>query len=64
MGEWDHIENGLWVKCITTIKAVSGIQWGKAKIRLLEGGRLHKNFFFLKNDRYDWDKEEERNPME
>jgi hypothetical protein len=22
-GEWDHTENGLWVKCITTIRATS-----------------------------------------
>jgi len=36
-GGWDHIENGLWLKCITMIKATSGIQWGKAQIRVLEG---------------------------
>jgi hypothetical protein len=44
-GGWDHIENGLWVKCITTIRVTSGIQWGKAQIRVLEGGRVHENFF-------------------
>jgi hypothetical protein len=42
MGGWDHIENGLWVKCITMIRAMSSIQWGKAQIRLLEGGRVHE----------------------
>jgi hypothetical protein len=50
------------VKCITTIRAMKGIHWGKAQIRVLEGGRVHKNFFLLKNDRYDCDKGEERNP--
>jgi hypothetical protein len=41
-GRWDHTENGLCMKCITTIRATSGIQWGKAEIRVLEGGRVHK----------------------
>jgi hypothetical protein len=36
-GTWDHTKNGLWVKCITTIRATSGIQWGKSQIRVLEG---------------------------
>jgi hypothetical protein len=51
------------VKYITKIRAVRGIQWGKSQIRVLEGGRVHAIFFLLKNDRYDCDKGEERNPM-
>jgi hypothetical protein len=39
---WDHIENGFWEKCITTIREMKGIQWGKAQIRVLEGSRVHK----------------------
>jgi hypothetical protein len=39
---WDHTENGLWVKCITTIRVMRGIQWGKAQIRVLEGGWVHE----------------------
>jgi hypothetical protein len=50
------------VNCITTIKEMSGIQWGKAQIRVLEGGRVHKKKYLLKNDRYDCDKGEETNP--
>jgi hypothetical protein len=50
--------NGLWVKGIMTIRAMRGIQWGKAQIRVL--GPREKNL--LKNDRYDCDKGEERNP--
>jgi hypothetical protein len=44
----------------------NGIQWGKSEIRVLEGGRVHTILFFflLKNDRYDCNKGEERNPME
>jgi hypothetical protein len=45
------------------IRVKSGIQWGKTQIRVLEWGRFHENLFFLKNDRYDYDKGEERNPM-
>jgi hypothetical protein len=52
-GRWDHIENGLWVKCITTIRAKSGIQWGKSQIRVLEGVQVHNKKQLLKNDRYD-----------
>jgi hypothetical protein len=64
-GGWDHTESGLWVTCITMIRVTSRIQWGKAQIRVLEGGRLHKkHFFFLKNYRYDCDKGEERNLTE
>jgi hypothetical protein len=60
---WDHTKYGLWVKCITMIRATRGIQWGKAQIRVLEGGWVHAICFLLKNDRYDYDKGEERNPM-
>jgi hypothetical protein len=42
----------------------NGIQWYKDEIRVLEGGRVHKKKKLLKNDRYDCDKGEERNPME
>ena len=52
------------MKCITTIRETSGIQWGKSQIRVLEGGRVHEKKILLKNDRYDCDKGEERNPME
>jgi hypothetical protein len=45
------------------IRVKRGIQWGKSQIRGLEGGRVHRNFFLLKNDRYDCDQNEERNPM-
>jgi hypothetical protein len=44
------------------IRVMSGIQWGKAQIRVLEGGRVHEKKKLLKNDRYDCDKGEERNP--
>jgi hypothetical protein len=47
-----------------TIREMRGIQWGKAQIKVLEGGRVHENFFLLKNDRYDCDKGEERNPRD
>jgi hypothetical protein len=59
---WDYTENGLWVKCITMIRAMRGIQWGKAKTRVLDGGQVHGKKHLLKNDRYDCDKGEERNP--
>jgi hypothetical protein len=49
------------VKCITTIRETSGIQWDKAQIRVLERGRVHEKNNLLKNDRYDCDKGEERN---
>jgi hypothetical protein len=35
------------------IRATSGIQWGKAQIRVLEGGQVHGKNNFLKNDRYE-----------
>jgi hypothetical protein len=60
--ECDHTKNWLWVKCITTIRATRGIQWGKAQIRVLEGGQVHRKIVFAENDRYDYDKGEERNP--
>jgi hypothetical protein len=62
MDGWDHIENGLWVKCIMTIRATRGIQRGKAQLRVLEGGWVHGKKKLLKNDRYDCDKGKERNP--
>jgi hypothetical protein len=62
-GGWDHTKNGLWVKSITTIRAMRGIQWGKDQIMVLEGGWVHEIYFLLNNDRYDWNKGEERNPM-
>jgi hypothetical protein len=43
---WDHIEKGLWVKGITTIKGTRGNQWGKAQIRGSEGVQVHEIFFF------------------
>jgi hypothetical protein len=46
------------------IRVMRGIYLGKAQIKVLEGGRVHEKQFFLTNDRYDYDKGEERNPME
>jgi hypothetical protein len=40
-----------------------GIQWGKAQIRVLEGVWVHGKNNLLKNDRYDCNQGEERNPM-
>jgi hypothetical protein len=45
------------------IRVMRGIQWGKSKIRVLEGGRVYKKKKILKNDRYDCDKGEDINPM-
>jgi hypothetical protein len=59
---WDHTENGLWVKCIMKIKSTRGIQWGKAQIRVWEGGQVHEKICLLKNDRYKCNKGEEGNP--
>jgi hypothetical protein len=42
---WDHTEKGLWVKGITTIRAMRGFQWGKAQIRGLEGVWVHEISF-------------------
>jgi hypothetical protein len=39
--EWDHTKNGLWVKCIMTIRETREIQWGRDQIRVLEGGQVH-----------------------
>jgi hypothetical protein len=46
-GGWDHTKNGLWLKCIIMIRVMRGIQWGKAQIRVLEGGRVHEIFLFV-----------------
>jgi hypothetical protein len=59
---WDHIENGLWVNCIMTIRVTRGIQWGKAQIRVLEVVWVHREKKLLKNDRYDYDKGEDKDP--
>jgi hypothetical protein len=35
------------VKCMTTIRAMRGIQWCKNQIRVLEGGWVYGKFFFF-----------------
>jgi hypothetical protein len=47
----------------TTISAKRGSQWDRCPIGVSGRGRVHGKKNLLKNDRYDCDQGEERNPM-
>jgi hypothetical protein len=56
-------KNGLMVNGTTTINAKRGSQWDRCQIGVFGRGHIHWKKKLMKNDRYDCNQGEERNPM-
>jgi hypothetical protein len=63
MGESGTTQKGVMVNGTTTISEKRGSQWDRFQIGVSGRGRVHGKKKLLKNDRYDCDQGEERNPM-